>query len=334
MQCCQDCLVRFIDMSLREQTPPRCMSPSCRALYLRTQIPSCHQKVYDLALYRGLLKDPGLEEDIQAKQKRQALLSNIVEERRRFLSESFPTSVRQAVEILYPHDLKRVQKDNQEFLDKMDGKRCFRSFCRGFMTSDAESKVWTCHGCESRFCCTCEQTCLDDHVCNKEEVESIQWKRALPSCPKCHLPIEKSEGCRYMTCGMCQQNFDYYTGELTDQGNHGASPVLHHPQEHLTHLYVLLLRGREVESLGPDEKHLYDDLKRIEKHWDVRSDTLSEWRVSQVIPLTNTESSDEVRLAKVVAMRVERIERKRQNRRAQMSVLRDIEDRILKLKPA
>ena len=337
MHCCRECLGRFLDICVREQTVPRCMSPTCRALYLRTGIPSMYVQVYDLALYRGLLRDPGLEEDLRQREQRQTLLANIVEERRRFIRERFPASILLGVDILYPNELKRVEQNNEAFLrdvqQRTNSRRCFRSFCAGWMGLSLE--IWTCGTCESRFCDICEQLMKgsESHVCRKEEVESVQWKRALPSCPSCHQPIEKSEGCRFMTCAVCRENFDYYTGELTAQGNHGQSHVVSLPQERITALYDLLLRGRRLEDLSMAETSLWEELHKMETTWDIKTDQASNWRVSQVMSskLESEHHRDEAQTAKTIALRVERIERKRQARRTKLLLLRDMEDRILGL---
>jgi hypothetical protein len=223
---------------------------------------------------------------------------------------------------------------NQEVMDehirKMDSKRCFRLFCRGVMI--LEDKKWTCPNCETKFCFLCEnQHQGEKHFCRPEDVASVNWKKALPHCPKCNLPIEKKEGCDNMTCAACQQNFSYSTGNITQHGNHGQSIPVQISNESVQRLIQIL----PIEK-NDKYQRIAKELKKIEKKlleynlatpsWD--------WKASDISILTKwmmekNPQKEETKVARMVALQVEKFEYRRQEIRAILKKLRTIEDELI-----
>lgn len=328
---CTECLERFLEIGARERTTPRCLATGCSALFLRSVLP---MPVYDLALFRGLLRDPQLNEDTRFHDQQHRLREQLINEREKFLETSFPESIRRAVHIMYGSELRKVHKSNLETMRRLgerETKRCFRVFCKGFMRLEQEK--WTCALCDSVFCSRCESGHEEPHQCRPEDRASVEWKNSLPQCPKCHQTIEKSDGCDNMTCAVCQTNFSYSTGERTVAGNHGASiPVRLSTEGGVDRLWDLLLRGRAREALSTKEERVARELETLD---DLPSHS-GEWRASDIPALVNwsedSSEEDELRVAKSVAVRVERLEKKRQQCRHAWNRLRRLEDEILSLK--
>ena len=328
---CKECLERFVEMCLREQNIPRCVSPNCNCLYLRSECPGTS---YDLALFRGLLKDPSLEEQAKFKNKKKEMFLQIVEERRKNLADSFPLSIQRAVNIMYSSELKRIAKSNQESIEQqvhsLASKRCFRLFCRGVMTLD---KQWSCSTCETKFCADCETRHETGHNCKEEELASVEWKKALPHCPKCNQPIEKKDGCNFMTCAVCQQNFCYSSGEISQAGNHGKSKPVSVSTESFDRLW----------NLFPHQsQRTHEQIKLARQLADIQNSLLSQnisvsnptwdWKASDINLLSNwikNETNDEEKIAKLTAQRVEKFEQKRQQIRDILTQLKNIEDELI-----
>jgi hypothetical protein len=324
---CTDCLQRYVDMCLKDDMIPRCISPECNGMYYRSV---CHgfEEVYDLALYRGLLKDPALHDATRAKEARRILLRHVIDERRRFLTTHFPHAIRRAVELLYDTELRKVEAAQRRVLESaaVVTRGCFRACCTGTMTV-LPGGQWVCGLCESVFCATCEDRVgPGTHECTPDEAASVEWKKALPQCPRCSQPIEKSSGCRFMTCAVCQQNFDYTTGVPSAAGNHGASvPVVLKRHDGIARLYEILLKGRSPGDLTASELDRYTRLQEIEKIYDPKRPPV-QWSAAQVLPKS---MRNEAAQAKLVATRVERLEVGRQESRRLIAALRDLEDEIL-----
>ncbi len=282
------------------------------------------EDMYDNAIYDGLMNDTEFHEAHRVRELRQRMLKSIIDERRRFLVEHFPYAIRRAVELLYKTELTCVEKKQRDIVfettTKLETRACSRHFCPGRMTS--ENGTWTCCLCHSAVCLDCESD-IDptrSHECHADDLASVQWKSALPRCPKCAQPIEKSVGCRYVTCAVCGSNFDYATGFLSSAGNHGQSTPVMIPSDGISRLMGFLLRGRGLEQLNDKETALYKELIELQSIGMVNVST--EWNAHSVLR-TGTAS------AKTVSLRIQKLEERRQDARRVRSRLKQIENTIL-----
>lgn len=321
---CVECLERYLHLCAREQSLPRCLAEKCSALFLRSHCPV--PQVYDHALFHALLRDPQLAEHSRKEEFRQQL----VREREKFLEDSFPESIRRAVHILYASELRQVHKSNVDATMEKSTKRCFRTFCKGYMK--LQSGKWKCGRCESVFCEQCElQHKGSEHQCRAEEVASVQWKTQLPQCPRCGQAIEKSDGCNFITCAVCQQHFSYTTGEVSTAGNHGKSIPVTLSEAGTHRLWALLLRGRSPDELiRTREKTLVNELQSLESY-SLEGDT--EWKSFDLPMLLHwdAETQEEKKVAHQVALRVEKLEKRKQERQHVLRRLRRLEEAILSL---
>ena len=77
-----------------------------------------------------------------------------------------------------------------------------------------------CGMCHSEFCVDCMKkiTELDGmmHTCQKEDVATVkELRKNTHPCPKCHVPIYKTEGCDQMWCIQCHTTFSWKSGAIT-----------------------------------------------------------------------------------------------------------------------
>lgn len=87
---------------------------------------------------------------------------------------------------------------------------CPKSECKGLITNN-----WKCGFCSTKVCKTCKEELHDDHVCNQDNIESLELiKRDSKHCPQCNIYIYKIEGCNQMWCTSCNIAFCWRTGEI------------------------------------------------------------------------------------------------------------------------
>lgn len=69
--------------------------------------------------------------------------------------------------------------------------------------------------CDQHYCSHCEEAINGFHQCSPDKLSTINELRSTTvKCPKCHVRIQKSEGCDHMFCTHCHSNFDWSTGKL------------------------------------------------------------------------------------------------------------------------
>jgi hypothetical protein len=101
--------------------------------------------------------------------------------------------------------------------------QCTESNCRGYMykaqrlISDCVSiQTIECKLCRSFSCGKCRVKLDDDkagsHVCDSETAATIaEIESSTRPCPRCAIPISRTEGCRHMFCVKCNQPYDWDT---------------------------------------------------------------------------------------------------------------------------
>ena len=93
------------------------------------------------------------------------------------------------------------------------GKPCPNGICRGFLNAEL-----FCTLCHSKTCPTCflavDQT-QGHHICQRENIDSVKLiLQETKSCPKCAIPIIKSEGCDQIWCVHCHTAFNWHTQKI------------------------------------------------------------------------------------------------------------------------
>jgi hypothetical protein len=214
------------------------------------------------------------------------------------------------------------------------------------------SPYWECGTCHSSYCKSCEKNWTSSHECKLEDKASVEWKKSLPHCPHCSLPIEKVDGCDAVTCARCHKNFNYATGLPCESGNHGKTIPIILPTESVKELWKVLLRGRgkKDKNLTIKEKQMIkmlEDVEIIIEMYTLSSFSKPTWEWSiydlqsvqqwlSLLSSNNNNNTDhhhsdpqqEQTIAKTVAFRVEKLETRRQQINHMLQILRSIEDEL------
>ena len=113
-------------------------------------------------------------------------------------------------------------EDRRKFVRK-----CPMTECRGFLSTQ-----WKCGSCESKICNKCNEEKVEDHVCNPDNVASMELlNKDTKGCPNCGTMIFKISGCSQMYCTDCHTAWDWNTSRV-------VTGTIHNP-----HYYEFMNRG-------------------------------------------------------------------------------------------
>lgn len=215
---CVDCMSIYLKVSTTDKQIPICPDKNCKYPYtLKNLIYADHLRaIYinccflELSVKQGSAVLELIDQD------------NIVERLKRnrqiFIVENFPKAISVVATLIMKSKLNKISKQALNASKKTvfdTSKKCMNLICNGSLDSN-----FVCILCLTRFCPTCEMMFEPNHVCNKDILESIESMKQYTKCPRCSLPIEKSEGCNNMTCVSCKQNFTYSNGVAGPGGSH------------------------------------------------------------------------------------------------------------------
>ena len=139
----------------------------------------------------------------------------ILEEFRRFFDRRAPVNDRSFIDL---QDLlrgrERGQGDQEEKKTEMPKRvvfigPCPEEDCKGYLDEN-----YVCGLCKKEACKTCR---LPKHEgkCDPNIVATVKMMdRETKRCPKCNVPIYKTEGCDQMWCPSCHTAFSWVTGEI------------------------------------------------------------------------------------------------------------------------
>ncbi len=139
-----------------------------------------------------------------------------IREKRHQLMMKFPLCVQITIDNCFQKDLKHIkQKLEQKAVDFT--KICHRTNCNGKIVQNI------CDKCTSKYCDFCLEMEQEGHQCKEEDILSKEYIKNMGiSCPNCHLPIEKSSGCSYLTCAACDTKFEHTTNTISIHGGHST----------------------------------------------------------------------------------------------------------------
>ncbi len=224
---CVNCMDSYIDYCFNEQIIPKC--PECNKLFLYSDIKNDKKEQYIECCYNYLMRNESSV--INDHMIILDILRKVKIERVSFIEKNMPKSIQKIISIALKKKINTISQSNKKDFEesiKKNSKKCIMNICTGklVLKNDNESIHYICTKCDNIFCNVCEKMItnkLSTHICNKDDVESLQAIAKFIKCPKCNIPIQKSEGCNYMTCAICNINFDYITGSETIHGNHGVN---------------------------------------------------------------------------------------------------------------
>lgn len=215
---CVDCMSVYLKVSTDDKKIPICPDRQCKYPYTVKNLVHAPHLVpsYVNCCFLELSAEQGgavlklIDQD------------NIVERLRRerqiFIVENFPKAISVVATLIMKSKLTKINKaliNNSKKTVIDTSKKCMNLICNGSLDNNL-----VCILCLTRFCPTCEMTFEPNHVCDKNILQNLEAMKAYTKCPRCSLPIEKSEGCNNMTCASCKQNFTYSNGEISQHGSH------------------------------------------------------------------------------------------------------------------
>lgn len=291
---CHLCTEDYLDVCLPNKNIPICVNANCKTYYVLDNfqyVPDIIEKFIQACVI-GLENDQGdqVETSLQLENNLKALRLK----RKVFIEDKFPASVAFVAIHFFPQKVKKLEK-NLEIKTKHHfnnlKKKCMMNTCKGFLGDD-----FICTLCNTRFCKSCEMIYLQNHQCKEDDLESMNLIKSCIKCPKCQLPILKSEGCNSMRCTHCGENFDYASGKSGGGGNnHNAkieireSFVHKYSKELGDELHIQLVNLQTFEPKEYSHNQLLKFLKQKhqeptidEKNQEINRNIAVEWQRIQV----------------------------------------------------
>jgi len=176
-------------------------------------------------------------------------MENIIQERKTFVEEMCAPAIATIIKLAYGDKLKKVEKNNTIFAERiLNSKRCLNFVCKGVL--ETKGGIYVCNACKETFCTQCEKESQAYHVCKPEDVASMEEINAMVKCPKCALPVVKSNGCNAITCAICRTNFDYISGQKQGSGNHtNDAAITLRQHDTLTSVYGSEYKKSKIKEL-------------------------------------------------------------------------------------
>jgi len=253
---CRACLDEYIAICVRDKNIPKCPNRTCGWYYLLSDIQHFRELVqpYASCCFGELLTKHG--DTARKTVEVQTTIANLRTARMQFIETQFPVAIAYTARVIMPEKLRRIDKQVKDMIleqSKQSHRVCMNLTCGGSLDENLQ-----CMSCGTTFCLECEKVSTGTHVCSPDDVETIKLIKGMVHCPKCHLPIERSSGCDWMTCAHCGENFTYSTGISGGGGNRHNTAVNVQTQVLLTvvHRDILIELGLfdlvgAIESIAP-----------------------------------------------------------------------------------
>lgn len=208
---CHDCLDIYFKHCLSEKLLAKCINDNCK-YYIISDSFNKDARFYHA--YKELLTNAFIyihEEDINIQNMQTELIEKIRNERKKYI-KIFPESINLVINVALAKKLDIITDSNKKYINDLTNKinrLCINSQCHGKLNSNFE-----CVLCSTKFCKKCERSIKKDHICNNEDIQSLEIISGIMKCPNCLSKIERSEGCNTMKCIQCMSVFDYASGDL------------------------------------------------------------------------------------------------------------------------
>lgn len=217
---CEECFETYLNVCLSEKSLVKCLNQHCKS-YIISESFKKNNSYYDLykkVLLTAFMHSQG--DEVKDKINMSKLVADMRQQRKQFIKD-FPKAIKLVIDIALSKKMNDIGKQNKLYIKNLitkSNRMCMNSHCNGKMKQ--EDTYFECLKCSTKFCKECEKILNENHVCKKDDIESLKLISSIPKCPKCNIAIEKSEGCNGMTCASCQTTFDYRTGQISDHGSH------------------------------------------------------------------------------------------------------------------
>jgi hypothetical protein len=233
---CHECLRAMIDFCWRNfHTIPACPARKCDGEYIYSKISTALTedtgRQYDEICRKRVMDKPQITDKEEMMRKRKAkrdMIRQLREDNKKLITHFQPALVNVIRISGLEKRLAIVSKTNAEkiaqVLEKANSVKipCGALTCRGIKIERSEAY----HECNACFILTCVKCAAivsgvgDNHVCKQSEIDSVLAVNSITKCPTCNIPATKGEGCKLVTCPVCNTNFHCESGEVTKQGGH------------------------------------------------------------------------------------------------------------------
>jgi len=225
---CESCFEVYLNHCLSEKSLVKCLNQHCKSYIISDSFKkeNNYHELYKKVLLAAFINSQGAE--VKDKMNVSKLVGDLRKQRKQFI-KTFPKAIELVIDIALTKKLNNIGKQNKLYVKNLvtkSNRMCMNSHCNGKMNQT--DTHFECLKCSTKFCKDCEKVLKENHVCKPEDIESLKLISLIPKCPKCHVAIEKSEGCNGMTCASCQTTFDYGTGKESD---HGSTNIIVGPQK-------------------------------------------------------------------------------------------------------
>jgi hypothetical protein len=151
---------------------------------------------------------------IQTKKSELAIIKKI-RDTRMTRKLQFPKCIQFTINSCYKSEFEKIKIKIEKNNDKINYTTiCSYNWCDGNVINNK------CNLCDADHCQKCKELKKINHKCNEDTISSLKVISQFHKCPKCELPIEKSSGCSYLTCAVCNTKFDHTTNEISTHGGH------------------------------------------------------------------------------------------------------------------
>jgi hypothetical protein len=216
---CNDCICLYISLCLKEDKIPKCYE--CNNNILPSKISDKLLKDKLIDCYINSIKKLTFLDVFSNKIKNKRIFQELIQKRKDFFIENLPKSIKLTIDILFKDKMKKIEKISLKYEDADIGPRCYNEFCNGNVVNNK------CYKCEINFCSICHKEKKNGHICDDDDLKSIELLKGYAKCPKCLTPCEKISGCNNITCPItsCKTMFDYVTGKVSEAGNHDTLKI-------------------------------------------------------------------------------------------------------------
>lgn len=228
---CKDCMKGYLlSCSGEVNMLPKCVNRNCNCEYVYNDLKYNELlNIYYEILYKCLKNDTEFGQ-YQNKLNQQKLIDKFKKEKKEFMEKNYPKAIQKIIDIALSDKLNKINKDNKRLFEDMTNRanrKCMNMLCKGTLNTINinEELYYKCNLCDDVYCMKCEGKGSREHKCKQEDIDSINLINSHVKCPKCKLPIQKSEGCNHMTCANCNTHFEYRSGVEDGIGNHHNADI-------------------------------------------------------------------------------------------------------------
>lgn len=213
---------------------------------------------YAKLLYEFLKRNPDFQSKMGTIVKEKQIIDRI-RTRKTEIYNRLPAALKHVAQVALQDKYKKAMKINREYVraqveESSKRRKCFSGICRVGNMIQNEAGNWICDTCHGDFCGRCEKLRFENHICHKDDLDSINFVAGLLHCPSCNSPAQKISGCNFLTCPICGCKFNELTLQIEVYGGKDKKLDLKEKDYSLS-----------AEIMGKYEDEIMDFVKEYEK---------------------------------------------------------------------